>query len=125
MRGRTRGGGDPRLLRELAVTILGSVAIQDDEPKERGWEMSDCEGMCQEGGEGCMPDEMVDRMVEVATGCDAMTQALECLHTAVKADRDGGLSFVEGMLEVLLFTAAHVQTEAQTLVEEAGRMGAA
>lgn len=87
--------------------------------------MSYCEGMRQEGDSAPMSDELVDRMVTVATGCDAMTQALECLHTAVQADRDGGLSFVAGMLEVLLFAAVHVQTEAQTLVEEAGRMGAA
>lgn len=87
--------------------------------------MNDCEGMCQERDSAPLPNELVDRMVTVATGCDAMTQALECLHTAVQTDRDGGLSFVEGMLEVLLFAAVNVQAEAQTLVEEAGRMGAA
>lgn len=70
-----------------------------------------------------MPDEMVDRMVEVATGCDAMTQALECLHTAVQADRDDGLSFVTGMLEIMRYSAVRVQSEARALVEEAGRMG--
>lgn len=87
--------------------------------------MEDCEGVRQDGPGCCLPDELVDRMVAVATGCDAMTQALECLRTAVQADRDDGLSFVTGMLEILLFAAAHVQTEAQALVEEAGRMGAA
>lgn len=85
--------------------------------------MSDCEGVRQDGAGRCLPDEMVDRMVAVAMGCDAMTQALECLHTAVQADRDDGLSFVTGMLEIMRYSAVRVQSEAQVLIEEAGRMG--
>lgn len=77
-----------------------------------------------EEGEGCgVPDCMVERMVDVATGCDAMVQALDCLRVAVRADADGGLSFVEGMLDVLLFSAERVQLEARALVEEAGELG--
>ena len=84
--------------------------------------MGDCEGTCQ-GGEDCdLSDDMVERIVTVAMGCDAITQALECLHAAVRADRDGGLSFVAGMLDILQFSAVRVQMEAQALVEEAGRM---
>lgn len=70
-----------------------------------------------------MPDRMVENMVVVALGCDAMVQALECLRTAVRADRDGGLAFVGGMLDVLLFSAERVQFEARELVEEVGRRG--
>ena len=69
-----------------------------------------------------LPESMVDRMGTVALGCDALVQALDCLRTAARADRDGGLSFVEGTLGVILFSAECVQREAQTLVEEAGRL---
>ena len=75
-------------------------------------------------GTGCgVPERLVDNMVTVALGCDALVQALECMRTAVRADPDGGLAFVEGMLDVLLFSAERMQSEAQELVEEAGRLG--
>ena len=71
-----------------------------------------------------VPEEMVAHMVAVAVGCDALVQALDCMRAAVRADPDGGLSFVDGMLEVMLFSAERVQNEARELVEEAGRLSA-
>lgn len=65
---------------------------------------------------------MVENAVAVALGCDALVKALECMRTAVRADPDGGLAFVDGMLDVLLFSAERVQFEAQELVEEIGRL---
>lgn len=84
--------------------------------------MGDDESLKGEGEACYVPDCMVERMVAVASGCDAMVQALDCLRTAVKADMDGGLPFVGGMLDVLLFSAERVQIEAQVLVEEAGKL---
>lgn len=71
---------------------------------------------------GGVPEAMVDRMCALACGCDALVQALDCMRTAVKADPDSGLAFIEGMLDVLLFSAERVQQDAQLLVEEAGRI---
>ena len=70
---------------------------------------------------GRLPIGMVDRMVEIAMGCDALSQALDCMRAAVRADPDSGLSFVGGMLDVLLFSAERVQLEAKALVEDVGR----
>lgn len=74
-----------------------------------------------EAGNGGLTIAMVDRMVEVAMGCDALSQALDCMRTAVRADPDGGLSFVDGMLDVLLFSAERVRLEAKALVEDIGQ----
>lgn len=84
--------------------------------------MGDDAGVNEQGKLSCVSDCMVERMVVVATGCDAMVQALDCLRVAVRADADGGLSFVEGTLDVLLFSAERVQLEARVLVEEAGEL---
>lgn len=75
----------------------------------------------EEATYGGLTISMVDRMVEIAIGCDALSQALDCMRTAVRADPDSGLSFVGGMLDVLLFSAERVQLEAKALVEDAGR----